>query len=136
MDSVIAVSTHYKRFSFLLVHNRSPFCINIKVAHTLYLIHLNRWHICAAHFADIRLISEKQFFGLVHLLIFGYDVCITPKGVLHPAESLIVEDCIFCTLLCFVRHFKLFVLVYLSFAFVIVIRYFAATVLYRLYSMT
>ena len=42
MDSVIAVSTHYKRFSFLLVHNRSPFCINIKVAHTLYLIHLNR----------------------------------------------------------------------------------------------
>ena len=84
MDFVIAVSTHYKRFSFLLVHNRSPFCINIKVAHTLYLIHLNRWHICAAHFADIRLIPEKQFFRLVHLLVFGDDVCITPKGVLHP----------------------------------------------------
>ncbi len=37
MDSVIAVSTHYKRFSFLLVHNRSPFRINIKVAQKLTL---------------------------------------------------------------------------------------------------
>ena len=94
MDSVVAVSTHYKRLSFLSVHNRSPFCINIKVAHARSQPdRYNKYGVCIDDVDGLPTDEEKKAIIVInqHRINNGVEPFIWDQGAQVFAETRAIE---------------------------------------------
>ncbi len=94
MDSVVAVSTHYKRLSFLSVHNRSPFCINIKVAHARSQPdRYNKYGVCIDDVDGLPTDEEKKAIIVInqHRINNGVEPVIWDQGAQVFAETRAIE---------------------------------------------